>query len=296
MKILNLGSLNLDKVYSVAGFVRPGQTIMASDYEVFCGGKGLNQTVALARAGVPVCHAGMTGPDGGILRKLLEDCGADTRFLWHVECDSGHAVIQVEPSGQNCIIVYGGANRQIAEKHIDEALAALSAGDMLLTQNETSGVAYAIEAAHRKGVRIVFNPSPITPELHSYPLGLVDIFILNEIEGAELSGCSGSYEEILKALEDRFPDAVFVLTVGKDGAYYKNGREVLYQPAFKVKVIDTTAAGDTFCGYFLASLAKGFSPREALLIAARAAAEAVGRSGAAPSIPMWREISDDNRI
>ena len=290
MKILNLGSLNLDKVYCVDSFVKPGQTIMASDYKVFCGGKGLNQSVAIARAGVPVYHAGMIGADGGILRSMLNECGANTSFLWRSDCDSGHAAIQVEPSGQNCIIVYGGANRDIRESHLDEALSVLSPGDILLTQNETSCVAYAIRAARLKGAKIAFNPSPITPELKSYPLDLVDIFILNEVEGAELSGCCDSYEKMLSALTDRFPNAEFVLTVGRDGAYYKKGGEVLHQPAFQVETVDTTAAGDTFCGFFLASLAKGYTPREALLFATSAAAISVGRSGAAPSIPMWNEM------
>lgn len=292
MKILNLGSLNLDKVYNVDAFVQPGQTVMASGHDIFCGGKGLNQSVAIARAGVPVYHAGMTGLDGGILRNLLRSCGANTKYLWCADCDSGHAVIQVEPSGQNCIIVYGGANRCIKEKHINEALSVLAPGDVLLTQNETSGVAYAIKAAHEKGIRVAFNPSPITPELLSYPLDLVDIFILNEIEGAELSGRGGSYEDILCALETRFPNAEFVLTVGKDGAYYKKGSELIFRPAFQVQAVDTTGAGDTFCGYFLASLAKGFGPREALYYAALAAAISVSCIGAAPSIPTWEKIID----
>lgn len=290
MKILNLGSLNLDKVYSVEGFVQPGQTILAKDYEIFCGGKGLNQSVALARADVPVYHAGMTGLDGGMLRSMLKDCGANTKFLWNTDCDSGHAIIQVDSSGQNCIIVCGGANRCISERHIDEAVSFLSPGDILLTQNETSCVAYAIEAAHKRGLKVALNPSPITPELLSYPLELVDIFILNEIEGGELSNCHGSYDDILNALAQRFPEAEIVLTAGSDGAYYKKGSESCYQPAILTKAVDTTAAGDTFTGFFLASLMKGYGPRKALLFSARAAAIAVGRSGAAPSIPTWSEM------
>jgi len=292
MKILNMGSLNLDKVYSVESFVQPGQTIVASNYGVFCGGKGLNQTIAIARAGVPVYHAGMIGLDGGILRNILRDCGANLRFLWCAECDSGHAVIQVNSTGQNCIIVYGGANRLINEKNVNEALSALSPGDILLTQNETSGVAYAIETAHEKGVKVAFNPSPITPQLLSFPLELVDLFILNEIEGKELSGCAGTNEEILSALGARFPNAEFVLTIGEKGAYYKKGREIYKQSAFPVAVVDTTAAGDTFCGYYLAAQAKNYTPSEALLIASRAAAISVGRSGAAVSIPSWYELLD----
>lgn len=292
MKILNLGSLNLDKVYSVDRFVQPGQTIMASNYEVFSGGKGLNQSVAIACAGAQVYHLGMAGLDGSILRNLLKNSGVNLKYLFCADCDSGHAIIQVEPAGQNCIIINGGANQGIEEKHIDEALSDFSAGDTFLTQNETSCVSYAIKAAHDKGIKVAFNPSPITPELMNYPLELVDIFILNEIEGAELSGCKGSYDEILNALSLRFPNAEFVFTVGKDGAYYKKSNEVYFQPSYNVETVDTTAAGDTFCGYFLASMIKGFGPREALVYASCAAAISVGRSGAAPSIPTWDETME----
>lgn len=290
MKILNLGSLNLDKVYTVEQFVRPGQTIMASDYEVYCGGKGLNQSLAAARAGAPVLHAGMIGADGECLRRLLEDSSADTGFLRCTDCESGHAIIQVEPTGQNCIIVYGGANQCITDTYIDEVLRNFSSGDYFLTQNETSGTAYAILAAHQKGLRVFFNPSPITPEIRRYPLELVDVFLLNEIEGAELSECHGSYQEILEGLHRRFPKAAFVLTVGSDGAYFQKNTDLLFQPAFHTDAVDTTGAGDTFTGYFLASLAKNCTPGEALFYASRAAAVAVGRSGAAPSIPTWDEM------
>lgn len=184
MKILNLGSLNLDKVYSVDSFVQPGQTIRASGYEIFCGGKGLNQSVAIASAGVQVYHLGMVGLDGGILRNQLKARNVNMKYLSCADCDSGHAVIQVTPSGQNCIIVNGGANLCIEEKHVDEALSDFAAGDIFLAQNETSCVAYAIKAAHKKGIKVAYNPSPVTQELLQYPLELVDILILNENEGS----------------------------------------------------------------------------------------------------------------
>lgn len=290
MKIYNLGSLNLDRVYHVNSFVQPAQTIMATDYKVFCGGKGLNQSLALARAGASVYHIGMAGPDGRMLIDLLKSSGVDIRYLGSSDCDCGHAVIQVEPSGQNCIIVFGGANIKLSEEYIGKAISTIGPDDILLTQNETSGVAYAIKTAHSRGAKIALNPSPVTPGLFNYPLELVDIFILNEIEGARLAGQDGSYEDILRALSKRFPAAELVLTVGKDGAFYKKGKKILHQPALDVKAVDTTAAGDTFCGYFLASLAKRFSSGEALLFATRAAAISVGRNGAAPSIPIWDEV------
>lgn len=290
MNIYNLGSLNLDRVYSVPSFVRPGETIMSENCTVFCGGKGLNQSVALARAGAHVYHIGIIGHDGSQLRTMLLEAGVDTTYLNEVEGDSGHAIIQVVPSGQNCIIVSAGTNRIITENYIQNALMSMQRGDIFLTQNETSGVAFAIKAAHEKGVKVVLNPSPVTEELYKYPLDLVDIFILNEVEGTQLTGCNGTYTELLSSLVDRFPNAAIVLTVGKDGAYYAKGDTILYQQAISVKPVDTTAAGDTFCGYFLASLSKGFSERKALIHATRAAAIVVGRRGAAPSIPSWTEM------
>lgn len=289
MTIYNLGSLNLDRVYAVPDFVSPGETVMSESCAVFCGGKGLNQSVALARAGAQVRHIGMIGRDGGPLRALLRDAGANTESLAESAGDSGHAIIQVVPSGQNAIIVCPGANGEITERHIRAALEPLRSGDIFLTQNETAGVAFALKAAHEKGARVALNPSPVTPALYDYPLALVDIFILNEVEGAQLAGREGTFRELLSALTRRFPGAAVVLTVGSDGAYYAKGDTVLYQPALPVQAVDTTAAGDTFCGFFLAALARGLDEHEALRRAARAAAIVVGRRGAAPSIPTWDE-------
>lgn len=291
MTIYNLGSLNLDRVYAVPDFVRPGETVMSESCAVFCGGKGLNQSVALARAGARVRHIGMIGRDGAPLRALLQEAGADTGSIAETDGDSGHAIIQVVPSGQNGIIVCSGANAALTEAYIASALAPIRPGDIFLTQNETSGVAFALKTAHEKGARVALNPSPVTPALYGYPLELVDILILNEVEGALLAAREGTYTELLAALADRYPNAAVVLTVGRDGAYYAKGGTVLYQPSQPVRTVDTTAAGDTFCGFFLAALSKGLSEREALLRASEAAAIAVGRRGAAPSIPTWDETT-----
>lgn len=290
MKILNLGSLNFDKVYELDHFVTAGETILSRGFQVFLGGKGLNQSIALARAGAEVYHAGAIGPDGCPLRKCLTDAGVDDRYLLETATPSGHAIIQ-NVNGQNCIIVCGGANQEITSGQIRETLSHFSKGDLLLVQNETSNVAFAMEEARRLGLGIAFNASPITRELFDYPLDLVDYFLINEIEGKALSGAeSQNYEDILTALSDRFPNAAIVLTVGERGVLYQDRHLRAQHGSYHVSVADTTAAGDTFCGYFLTCLAKGFSVDAALATACKASAIAVSRHGAANSIPTWAEV------
>lgn len=291
MGIVNLGSLNLDKVYGLNGFVMPGETVKVKRYNVYPGGKGLNQSVAIARAGATVFHVGMVGSDGTMLLDLLKRSEVNTDNIIEADCDSGHAVIQVNSKGQNCIIVCPGANGQVNNAIIDNALTKFSAGDFFLTQNETSCVDYAITAAHANGMKVILNPSPITDELLNCPLELVDLFILNEIEASDLTGCKGEYTEILNAMAEKFPKAEILLTVGENGSYYKSGESIFYQPACKVNAVDTTAAGDTFTGYFLAMLSEGKGIQECLKIASEASGIAVSRQGAAPSIPKRSEIN-----
>ncbi len=292
MQILNLGSLNIDKVYGVDHFVTAGETLKAENLNFFCGGKGLNQSIAVARAGSQICHAGAVGNDGEALRSLLEKSGVDTRFLLRSAGLSGHAVIQVTPKGQNCIIVFAGANDAVTPEYIDSVLENFRPGDILLLQNEISSVDYAISRASRQKMRIVLNPSPITDSLLQCRLDLVGCFILNETEGAALAGTGESdYEGILRALTKRFPAADIVLTVGKGGVLYagasgKRAKHGIYD----VPVVDTTAAGDTFCGYYIASMSKGEPVEAALEKASVASSLAVSRKGASPSIPTADEV------
>lgn len=189
MKVLNFGSLNIDMVYAVDHFVRAGETLSSDRLVRFCGGKGLNQSVALARAGATVLHAGCIGRDGGMLLDLLAASGADTRFVRQLDEASGHAIIQVDKKGQNCILLYGGANLQITEAFADpQVLAACDRGDVLLLQNEINLLPYIVEKAYGRGMEIALNPSPINDQLGKLPLEKIRYFILNEIEGRELTG------------------------------------------------------------------------------------------------------------
>lgn len=289
-KILSFGSLNIDHVYQVENFVRPGGTIASESYHRFAGGKGLNQSLAMARAGARVFHAGKIGADGLWLKQLLSDSGVDTGFVEVGDGPCGHAIIQVNRDGENAILINGGANRKIGVKDLPTIFRKFAPGDFLVIQNETSAVPEIIKAAATSGMQIVFNPAPMGPEVLKYPLRLVDYFIVNEVEGAALTGHRGP-EEILTAMRKKFPRASVVLTLGAKGAAFAAKDNRFSVPAVKVKAVDSTAAGDAFIGYFVAGVAAGESMEQATRTASEAAAICVTRAGAAASIPFRRELS-----
>ena len=283
MRILNFGSCNIDYVYSLEHVVVPGETLSASKREVFPGGKGLNQSVAAARAGAEVYHAGVIGNDGAMLREVLESSGADTRYLESADQPNGHAVIQVASNAQNSIFLYEGTNGMVTEEMIDRVLAFFGEGDSLLLQNEISNVPYLIRKGHEKGMTVVFNPAPFDESLRSLELDRVDYLILNEVEA---SGFFGSQEvPAILAAAAKWPGLHLLVTLGKDGCVYTDGKTRHACPAFRVEAVDTTAAGDTFAGYFVAMLAAGKTVAEAMRIGCAASALAVSAMGAAPSIP-----------
>ena len=254
-KVLNFGSLNMDHVYKVKHFVMPGETLSSENLQLFCGGKGLNQSIALARAGANVYHAGAIGEDGMVLKKQLEEDGVDISYLKIRESvGTGHAIIQVDEKGQNCILLYGGANQSITKEQVDDTLKNFQAGDYLLLQNEINELAYIMEQAGRIGMKIFLNPSPCNEIIDSLPLDLVDTFLLNEIEGEQISG---EKEKILDAMFERYPNAHIILTLGSEGAVYGWKGQQIFQKAEKVTAVDTTAAGDTFTGYYLAAVSAG---------------------------------------
>lgn len=296
MRIVNIGSLNVDFVYDVDHFVQKGETISSKGRSAFAGGKGLNQSIALGRAGVEVFHAGLVGREGAFLRDLLRDSGVNVEWVREVEdCPSGHAIIQRDAEGDNCIILYGGANRMVDEAFVDEVLSSFSPDDWALLQNETGSLAYAIHAAKDRGMRVVLNPSPVDDVLLGCPLELVDCFILNEGEAARIVGLDvarSTPERLLAAMGERFPRADTVLTIGSEGSMCRCSGEVFLQSALRVDAVDTTAAGDTFTGYYLAERAKGHDAPGALRVASAASAIAVSREGAAPSIPVRSEVEE----
>ena len=287
MKILNFGSLNIDTTYFVASHATGGKTVVARDVNKSFGGKGLNQSVALARAGAKVYHAGKIGADGTALRDYLAEAGADVSLLSVSEKPTGCAMIQVDERGENCIVVYGGANRDISKEDADKVLENFSAGDVLLMQNEISSAKYIAARAREKGMTVVLNPSP----LDGLEIGVsdVDMVILNETESEAIFG-SADARDVEKYVSERAPALTVVLTLGARGACFIEKGSVIAVPAVKVKAVDTTGAGDTFTGYFLAEYFGGASPRAALETAAKAAAIAVTRKGAAVAIPKREEV------
>lgn len=289
MKVLVFGSLNIDHVYQVPHFLRPGETMDSSAYSRNAGGKGLNQAIALARAGQDTAFAGAIGQDGLFLRDALTGAGVDTRHLQLLDTPTGHAIIQVEAAGGNAILLFGGANRCITRDMAQQVLAHFTPGDCVLLQNEISCSRDILRLAKERGLRVALNPSPASPDLAQWPLNMVDWLILNEVEGEDLTGCVDP-QAMLDALAARLPHTAIVLTLGKDGAFYRDACQQLHQPAIPVQAVDTTAAGDTFTGYFLQAVLAGEDPAKALLIAAKAAAIAVIRHGAGASIPVRDEV------
>lgn len=289
MRVLNFGSLNYDYVYSVDHAVAPGETISSFEMETFFGGKGLNQSIALARAGVPVYHAGMVGEDGQAFLRLCESEGVDTSCVRSVPGKSGHAIIQLDKNAQNCILLYGGSNRKITKEFVDEVLAKFEKEDILLLQNEISQMRYIIEKAYEKGIRIILNPSPYDETIEACDLRKVSVFLLNEVEGEQISG-EKEPECILEKLRERFPQSQIVLTLGEEGVMYADKEKVCRQEIYQVEAVDTTAAGDTFTGYFIAGLLRKMEISEILKMCTKASAIAVSRKGATDSIPKIEEV------
>jgi len=289
MRILNFGSLNLDYVYQVPRFLMPGETMAALSVDVVPGGKGLNQSIALARAGAQVWHAGTVGTGSGMLTDFLKQNGVNDSLLVRSGHVQGNAIIQVTPKGENAILLCGGSNRAITEKQVCETLAQFREGDWLVLQNEVSCLREMITEARKRGMKIVLNPSPFEEELLEVDFNAVDWLFINEVEGSQMTG-SDDPDEILRALRGRYPLMNVVLTLGKQGAVCDTPEERICQPVFPVHTVDTTAAGDTFTGYFIASYTQGFSLHECMKRAAAAAALSVSRHGAAVSIPQAQEV------
>ena len=289
MKLLDFGSLNIDHTYQLPHLVRPGETLASDSYHKSEGGKGFNQAVALAKAGQEVYLAGAIGQDGLFLRDYLQELGVHTEHLCVLDAPTGHAMIQLDTEGQNCIILFGGTNGMITEAMIDEVLADFGTGDYLLLQNEISHVDSIICAAHAKGMHIILNPSPMSPELLTWPLELVEWFILNEIEGADITGKTQP-EEMLDELLRRYPACHVVLTLGERGSVYADATQRMDQNIVSAHTVDTTAAGDTFTGYFIHALLQGEAIQQALKTAACASAITVSRPGAGRSIPAAEEV------
>jgi ribokinase len=292
MKALVFGSLNIDLIFSVDHTVLPGETIGSSGLERSAGGKGANQAAALAKAGMEVSMAGKIGQDGVFLLDLLSSYGVDTSRVIVDKDATGQALIQLDKKGQNAIVLYSGGNHRITEEEADKALEDFGKGDIIVLQNEillTSGI---MKKARSRGLTVCLNPSPYNGKVETLPLDLADLLFVNEIEGAALAslGSETPAREILEALVRRFPASEIVLTAGRAGAWSGCGEIREKGDIVDLPVVDTTGAGDTFTGYYIAARAENYSVREALGLACKAASIAVSRKGAMASIPLKNEV------
>jgi len=296
LTVHNLGSINVDHVYRVPHLVRPGETLSSRALETVLGGKGANQSVALARAGATVRHVGRVGNADDWARDALARAGVDVSAVASVDGPSGHAIIQVDEAGENAIVLHGGANHTLDEAAVKAALEPAGRGEALLLQNETSGIEAAFAVALSRGLRVAFNPAPMSEAIARLPLERCETLILNETEATMLAAADGTgpehgggtpqaIDDLEARLVSRYPDVRLVLTLGGRGARLRHGDARARVPAFDVRALDTTGAGDTFVGYLLAALEAGIDERAALERACAAAALSVTVAGATPSIP-----------
>ena len=289
MKLLDFGSLNIDHTYQLPHLVKEGETLSSTKYQRSEGGKGFNQAVALAKAGQEVFFAGAVGSDGRFLQEYLNTLNINTDYLQILDAPTGHAIIQLDEAGRNSIILFGGTNVMITKEMIDETLVHFECGDYILLQNEISHGDYLSHAAHEKGMHVILNPSPISPALLSWPLEEVEWLILNEIEGSDITG-KAEPNEILDELLRRYPQSHIVLTLGAQGSVYADSGRRVSQNAIRSEAVDTTAAGDTFTGYFIHAMLQGERIQSALRMASHASSIAVTRHGASRSVPWKKEV------
>lgn len=288
-QLVNLGSLCIDNVYRVAGIAGAGETVASRSYAVFAGGKGLNQSIAAARGGAKVVHVGCVGADGGWLRETLAAEGVDVSGVRVAEGASGHAVIQVDDAGGNAIVIAGGANRALTSADVERALSQVGDDDWLLLQNEINDLELVLRQSGERGCRVAFNVAPAAGREAGYDLAGVALLIVNEIEAAALAG-KDEPPAALAVLTDRYPTADVVLTLGAEGLLHAKAGAVTTLPAFPANAVDETAAGDAFIGFLMAALLAGETMAQALKAGAAAGALAVGKAGAAGSIPMLAEV------
>ncbi|MCE8518591.1 ribokinase [Ruegeria pomeroyi] len=285
MAIWNLGSINADMVYAVPHLPGPGETLAASGMERFLGGKGANMSVAAARAGSHVHHIGAVGPDGRWAIDRLTEYGVDTRHIATLDAPTGHAIIAVEPGGENLIVLLPGANRAISPERVASVLADAAPSDLLVVQNETSAQVEAARLGRERGLTVCYAAAPFDAQAVRDVLPWLDFLILNAVEAEQLQQATG-------LSPDQLPVQHVIVTLGSKGARYfdtNQGKTAEY-PAHKVKAVDTTGAGDTFTGYVLSGMDRGLPMPQAITQATRAAALMVMRHGTADVIPDLKEI------
>ena len=284
--IINVGSINVDHVYRVPYFVKPGETLPTLSYQRVLGGKGANQSVALARAGEKVQHLGAIGDDHTWILDELVSSGVNVDKIKVVSSPTGHALIQVDDNAENSILLFPGANHALDFEDLGKELAGLEAGSWVLFQNEMPNLIDMISLAKAGGARVAVNPAPFDTAAEAIPFHELDLLIVNDIEAAELvkSKLDGNEEALARLCP------LVIVTKGTEGAVCYSSEETIEVPAFKVEAVDTTGAGDTFVGYVLSSIARGMDMATAMKRASAASALAVTKAGASIAIPTSEDV------
>lgn len=288
-QVINFGSINIDYIYQVPHFVMPGETLASNQLNTVLGGKGANQSVAVASAGATVAHSGQIGVADQWAIAELQQYGVDTHGIKTVTEKSGHAVIQVDQQGENAIVLYGGANLNCQLEDLEASLTKHHKAQYLLLQNECNLLPQAIDVGHKYGLKIILNPAPMSNNINDLDFEKVDILIVNQGEAQQLSECA-TEETGWEVLAARFKNLQLVITRGADGALMLNHGQRIASPAPRVKPIDTTGAGDTFVGYFVAGCVTGLDALANMQRACHAAALATTKLGALHSIPRLSEL------
>lgn len=284
--IWNLGSINIDNFYQLPHLPATGETLAAHKFSQGLGGKGANMSVAAARAGAHVAQIASVGPEGAWTVTRLLEYGVDTRWIREIDAPTGHANIYVDAAGENSIVIFPGANDEVGEDQIGQALSIGSTGDIFLMQNETGGQRYGAKMAKDLGMRIVYAAAPFEADAVKDILEFVDLLVLNEIEAQQLEDAMGTPLDAL-GVED------IVVTLGANGCNWLSAKHgVQHFDAIKTEAVDTTGAGDTFTGYLVAGTAQGMAMPQAINLATKAGALMVARQGTADVIPDLKEIED----
>lgn len=289
MAVINFGSINIDHVYQVEHFVQPGETLASKNYQKLLGGKGANQSIALAKAGTEIKHVGLINDSDFGVKQTLIRANVDCSFVKGTETPSGHAIIQVADSGENSIILFAGANHELSDELIDKALASAAPDDWILMQNETNSIEAIINKAKDNNLKVAFNPAPMTDSVKQLPLEKIDLLIVNEVEAAALTD-ETDLAATQRWFKQHIPHTNVIITLGSQGAKLVTSDSEYNADAFKVEAVDTTAAGDTFIGYFLSAYIDAIAPEDCIRRACAASALAVTRIGAAQSIPTVDEV------
>ena len=283
MTIYNLGSINVDHLYMLERIPKPGETLSSLETHITIGGKGLNISVAANRSGADVRHIGVVSSADPSVLDMIAGLGLDSALISQVDVQTGHAIIYVDENSENSIVVHGGANLCFSESQIRTALSSAQPDDWLVLQNETNANEIGISIAREKGMQIALVAAPFNAKTMPEQIEKVDLVSMNKTESELFEVISGTSIGNLKSID-------FLITYGADGAVFLSDGEARRIAAHKVHSIDTTGAGDTFFGVFMAHYTSRGCVETALKKANAAAALIVQRRGVASVVPSQKEI------